>query len=100
MGIVYTGAWGQSGTRGLGDFGDDVHDVEANGASFQYTFQGTGIDYVTEIHESQGDVDVYLDGVFQQTVSTHLDPSEGRGVQVDGSGAHPGLRTAITRCRS
>ncbi|MFB2600287.1 X2-like carbohydrate binding domain-containing protein [Herbiconiux sp. P17] len=81
-GIVYTGGWGQSGNRGLGDFGDDVHYVEANGSAFQYTFQGTGIDYVTETHESQGDVDVYLDGVFQQTVSTHLDPSEGRGVQV------------------
>ncbi|HEV7565844.1 MAG TPA: X2-like carbohydrate binding domain-containing protein [Microbacteriaceae bacterium] len=79
--IVYTGTWGQSGNRGLGDFNDDVHYTEANGASFQYTFQGTGIDYVTETDASQGDVDVYVDGVFKQTVSTYRDPSQGRGVQ-------------------
>lgn len=79
--ISYSGSWGQSSGRGFGDYNDDVHFTEANDASFQYTFQGTGIDYVTETHESQGDVDVYLDGALVQTVSTHRDPADGRGVQ-------------------
>ncbi|MBN9631269.1 MAG: glycoside hydrolase family 27 protein, partial [Actinobacteria bacterium] len=30
----------------------------------------TGIDYVTELDQSQGNVDVYLDGQFQKTVDT------------------------------
>ncbi|MEN0022582.1 MAG: X2-like carbohydrate binding domain-containing protein [Microbacterium sp.] len=76
--IAYSGSWGYSSNRGLGDHGDDVHYAEANGAAFQYTFQGTGIQYVTEKHESQGDVEVYLDGQLVDTVSTYLDPSDGR----------------------
>jgi alpha-galactosidase len=80
-GIVYTGSWGHSTTRGLGDYNDDAHYTEANGDAFQYTFQGTGIEFVTETHESQGEAEVYLDGALVQTVDAHLDPSAGRGVQ-------------------
>ncbi|MBK4347081.1 X2-like carbohydrate binding domain-containing protein [Lacisediminihabitans changchengi] len=80
--IVYSGAWGQSTGRGLGDYNNDVHYTEANDASFQYTFQGTGIDYVTETDSSEGDVDIYIDGSFQKTVSTHLEPGQPRAAQV------------------
>lgn len=80
-GIVYSGAWGQSGGRGFGDYKDDVHYVEADGSAFQYTFTGTGIDYVTELDQSQGDVDVYLDGQFQKTVSTGLAAGQPRQAQ-------------------
>ncbi len=80
-GIVYSGTWSHSTGRGLGDYDDDVHYTEKNGDAFQYTFQGTGIDVVTETHESQGEAEVYLDGALVQTVDAHLDPSAGRGVQ-------------------
>ncbi|MCS5735274.1 glycoside hydrolase family 27 protein [Herbiconiux sp. CPCC 203386] len=80
-GIVYSGSWSHSTNRGLGDHGDDVHYTETNGDAFQYVFQGTGIDFVTETHESQGTAEVYLDGALVQTVDAHLDPSAGRGVQ-------------------
>ena len=79
--IVYHGTWGASTGRGLGDHEDDVHYSEADGSAFEYSFVGTGIDWVTETHESQGDAEVYLDGVLVDTVSTYLDPSQGRGVQ-------------------
>ena len=79
--VVYIGAWNHSTNRGLGDHLDDVHYSEREGDAFEYTFVGTGIDYVTETHESQGDVDIYLDGELQQTVSTYRDPVDGRGVQ-------------------
>ena len=79
--IAYSGNWSHSGGRGLGDYQDDVHYAEADGSAFQYSFVGTGIDWVTETHESQGDAEVYIDGVFAGTVSTYLDPSQGRGVQ-------------------
>ncbi|MEU8080707.1 X2-like carbohydrate binding domain-containing protein [Catellatospora citrea] len=79
--IVYTGAWNRSTNRGLGDHEDDVHYSETNGDSFQYSFVGTGVDYVTETHNSQGDVDIYIDGELKKTVSTYLDPADGRGAQ-------------------
>ncbi|WP_431279208.1 X2-like carbohydrate binding domain-containing protein [Leifsonia poae] len=79
--IAYSGSWGQSRGRGFGDYKDDVHYVEGDGSSFQYTFTGTGIDYVTELDESQGDVDVYLDGQFQKTVSTGRDAGQPRQAQ-------------------
>ncbi|MBM7788144.1 X2-like carbohydrate binding domain-containing protein [Tenggerimyces flavus] len=77
--ITYTGSWSRSTGRGLGDYLDDVQYTEANGDAFQYTFVGTGVDYVTETHNSQGDVDIYVDGEFKQTVSTFQ--AEGRGAQ-------------------
>ncbi|SDE12588.1 X2-like carbohydrate binding domain-containing protein [Glycomyces harbinensis] len=77
--IAYTGSWGHSTGRGMGDHQDDVHYSESNGDAVEYAFVGTGVDYVTETHESQGEVDVYLDGEFQETVDTHQ--AEGRGVQ-------------------
>jgi alpha-galactosidase len=77
--IVYTGSWSRSTGRGLGDYQDDVQFTEKNDDAFSLTFVGTGVDYVTEKHESQGDVDIYIDGEFKQTVSTHQ--AEGRGAQ-------------------
>ncbi|PJJ73349.1 carbohydrate binding protein with CBMX2 domain [Diaminobutyricimonas aerilata] len=77
--ISYQGSWNHSTNRGLGDHQDDVHYAEKNGDAVEHTFVGTGIDYVTETHESQGEVDVYLDGEFQQTVNAYR--AEGRGAQ-------------------
>lgn len=79
--ITYTGSWSRSTGRGLGDYQDDVHYTEKNDDYFSYTFVGTGVDYVTETHESQGNVDIYIDGEFKKTVDTHRDPADGRGAQ-------------------
>ena len=79
--IVYTGSWSRSTGRGMGDYQDDVQYTEKNDDYFSHTFVGTGVDYVTETHESQGDVDIYIDGEFKKTVSTYRDPADGRGVQ-------------------
>ena len=75
--IVYTGNWNYSGGRGLGDYQDDVQWTEGNGDSFSYSFVGNGVDYVTETDPGQGDVDIYIDGEFKQTVSTYMDPAQG-----------------------
>jgi hypothetical protein len=75
--ITYTGSWNYSSGRGLGDYQDDVQWTETNGDSFSYSFVGNGVDYVTETDPGQGDVDIYIDGQFKQTVSTYLDPSQG-----------------------
>ncbi|GIP48380.1 hypothetical protein J53TS2_19710 [Paenibacillus sp. J53TS2] len=72
-GIRYTGSWNRSTGRNFGDYQDDVHFAETNGDFLEYTFKGTGIQYITEIDPSQGEVDVYLDGAFAGTVDTHAD---------------------------
>jgi hypothetical protein len=71
QGIMYTGNWNKSTNRGLGDYMDDVHWSETGHDSFAYTFAGTGIEVVSEKDPSQGDMDVYVDGVYKQTVSTY-----------------------------
>jgi hypothetical protein len=70
-GIQYTGSWNRSSGRNLGDYKDDVQWAENNGDFFAYTFQGTGIDYITEVDQGQGDVEIFIDGVSQGTVSTY-----------------------------
>jgi alpha-galactosidase len=77
-GIVYTGSWGRSTGRGLGDYQDDVQYTETNGDAFSYSFVGNGVDYVTEKDPSQGEVEIYVDGALKATVDTHAD---GRSAQ-------------------
>jgi hypothetical protein len=80
-GISYVGSWSTSTGRGLGDYGDGVHYTEHDGDAFEYTFQGTGVSYLTEMDTSQGDVDIYLDGQLVKTVNTGRDPGQPRLAQ-------------------
>ncbi|NRF96112.1 hypothetical protein HQN89_35540 [Paenibacillus frigoriresistens] len=48
-----------------------MHFTQTNNDYFQYTFNGTGIEFITEKDSSQGDIDIYIDNVFKQTVSTY-----------------------------
>jgi len=80
-GIAYAGSWSQSTGRGLGDYGDGVHYTERDGDSFQYTFQGVGVSYITEMDTSQGEVDVYIDDQFRKTVNTGRDAGQPRLAQ-------------------
>lgn len=70
-GIKYNGTWSRSSGRGMGDYNDDVQYAEQNGDSFEYTFRGTGIQLFTEVDESQGDMDIYVDDQFKGTVSAY-----------------------------
>jgi len=80
-GIAYVGTWSTSTGRGLGDYGDGVHYTERDGDAFEYTFQGTGVSYLTEMDSSQGDVDIYVDGQFVKTVNTGREPGQPRLAQ-------------------
>lgn len=71
--IKYNGSWSRSTGRGMGDYKDDVQYTETNGDSFEYTFRGTGIQLFTEVDQSQGDMDIYVDGQFKETVSAYRD---------------------------
>lgn len=69
--IHYTGAWNRSTNRPFNDYGKDVHYVEQNNDFFTYTFNGTGITYMTEVDQGQGDVDIYIDGQLHGTAHTY-----------------------------
>jgi len=61
-------AWTRIENRGVGDYQDDVHATQSNGSYAEMSFFGTGIAYITELSPSQGEVDIYIDDVFQATV--------------------------------
>ena len=69
--ITYYGSWSRSNGRGLGDYKDDVQYTEGNGNYFSYTFRGTGIQLFTEVDTSQGDMDIFIDDQFKETVSAY-----------------------------
>jgi len=71
-GITYNGSgWFYSNNRNVGNYCDDVHATTDNEAYAEYPFYGTHISYIAEKDACFGDVDVYIDGVFQQTVSCY-----------------------------
>ena len=67
--ISYEGTWRASTNRPNGDFYDDVHYTENNGDSASIQFTGTGINILSETSSAGGDIDVYVDGIFDRTVS-------------------------------
>jgi hypothetical protein len=66
--MTFSGQWQYFGSRGFGDYGDDVNGTWAAGVSASYTFTGTGVDYLSEVNPDQGTVEVYLDGKHEATV--------------------------------
>ena len=73
-GIAYAN-WSYSSGRGVGDFDNDVHYSTTVGATAQYTFTGTGVSYIAEKNNDEGNVDVYIDNVFQANVNLNVSGS-------------------------
>jgi hypothetical protein len=65
----YTGSWGYSGGRHLGDLDADVHYTSTAGDAVSYAFTGTGIQVLSETNSDEGSADVYIDGKKVSTVS-------------------------------
>ncbi|MEV6010068.1 hypothetical protein AB0M29_25045 [Streptomyces sp. NPDC051976] len=66
---VYTGSWGYSSGRHLGDLNADVHYTNTSGDAVSYTFDGTGIQVLSETNSDEGSADVSIDGAKVSTVS-------------------------------
>ncbi len=67
---VYTGSsWAVDTNRPFGDVGDDVHATSKDGDAVEFSFTGTGVDVLGEKDIDLGDIDVYIDGQFDRTVS-------------------------------
>ncbi|MFE1958618.1 carbohydrate-binding protein [Streptomyces sp. NPDC059479] len=70
--VTYDSNWYLTTNRGYGDYNDDTHHSNTVGATAQYTFTGTGIQYLSERNGDMGTVDVYLDNAFQATVDLRI----------------------------
>ncbi|MER6948252.1 alpha-L-fucosidase [Nonomuraea sp. NPDC000554] len=90
--ITYSGSWAADSGR-PGDLAGDVHYTSADGDSAEFTFSGTGIEYVTERFRDMGTVDVYLDGVLKGTVDCFSDTKQTQQVLFRADGLTPGKHT-------
>jgi len=71
-GITYgSGTWSNYDNRGLGDYQNDVHCVNTEGYYFEYTFVGTGVEFITEKYHDMGNVEVFVDNVSQGTINCY-----------------------------
>ncbi|MEU3184043.1 carbohydrate-binding protein [Streptomyces sp. NPDC006923] len=70
--VTYDSNWHLTTGRGYGDYNDDTHHSTTVGATAQYTFTGTGVQYLSERNGDMGTVDVYLDNVLQATVNLRI----------------------------
>jgi autotransporter-associated beta strand protein len=61
--------WTYSASRTLGDYHSDVHYTLSDGQYVQYSFSASSIAWLGEMNVDMGNVDVWLDGVFQSTVN-------------------------------
>jgi hypothetical protein len=83
--LKYSGpGWADYGGRPstVFDVHNDVHATTNNGDSVSFTFNGTGIDYVSEKSDGYGLVDVYLDGTLQTTVDANAAGIHNLGSQI------------------
>jgi len=69
--ISYIGSWATSGARNDGDLNNGVHYTQQDGANATITFTGTGIAFLTETNNDEGQVGITLDGTAQPTVNAN-----------------------------
>lgn len=55
--------------RGDLDFNNDIIGSKDSNAAVEFTFNGTGVTYITEKYKDQGDVEIFIDGQYVDTVS-------------------------------
>jgi hypothetical protein len=68
--MSYLGTWVAAGSRGFGDFEDNVHSTSTDGDSVSLTFSGTGVTWIGEQSSDQGHVEWFIDGQSQGMADT------------------------------
>ena len=68
--IIYNGEW--QTRKNEGDFNSDAHFTVSEGASFLYTFEGWGIEIISDTSFVRGEIEILVDDVSEETVNTLL----------------------------
>jgi len=66
-GVVYTGSgwdYKNASRGGAGSHLDDLHATQTVGDSFSFTFNGTGLDIISQLAADEGKADLYVDNVL------------------------------------
>jgi hypothetical protein len=66
--IEYQGDWRPDNSPGNYEDGT-FHAATLDGSSFTFRFEGTGVEYVTDMDSNLGATEIEIDGVLVQTVS-------------------------------
>jgi len=70
----YSGGWFYQTNRNVGDWNNDAH-ITTNAASYcEFTFNGNGIEVLSEKFHDLGEIEVALDGVTQGRYPLNQDP--------------------------
>ncbi|MGD7654300.1 MAG: right-handed parallel beta-helix repeat-containing protein [Verrucomicrobiales bacterium] len=93
-GVTYTGDWNHQ--HNVNSFNDDLQYNRTTGDSFELTFHGTGIEFTSQNNTDMGLVDVFIDGVYDQTVNLHNDTRLHRQTVYHKENLLPGLHTIRT----
>ncbi|MDF7809077.1 right-handed parallel beta-helix repeat-containing protein [Pontiellaceae bacterium B12219] len=68
-GVVYSEGW--STQENAEAFNGDLQFNRTAGAYFELTFYGVGIEFTSRLHDDMGNIEVYIDGVLDETVSCY-----------------------------
>ena len=71
--IRYSGNWQATGKRGYHDYLDDVHASNTVGDAAEFTFAGTGVEWLSERFRDEGPAEVFLDGQSRGRVDPALE---------------------------
>ncbi|QGQ99716.1 DUF4185 domain-containing protein [Paenibacillus psychroresistens] len=97
-GITYSGAWSTTTTAGY--YNSTLHYANTSGAYAQYTFTGTGIQWIGARSNDHGKVDIYIDGVFNSTLDTYSSTFDKQQTLFSIAGLASGSHTIKIQLRS
>ncbi|WP_158844690.1 right-handed parallel beta-helix repeat-containing protein [Streptomyces sp. NRRL WC-3742] len=95
-GVTYSGAgwsWHYAAIGGANSLMDDIWATTTIGHSFSYTFNGTGVEFITETNTDEGQIEISIDGVVQKTVDAYSDSRKYQQTVYSTSGLAPGEHT-------
>jgi len=73
-GAEYSEGWSYKTNRNVGDWNNDAHVTTNSGSWCEFTFEGEGIEVLSEKFHDMGEIEVALDGVSQGRVQLYQDP--------------------------
>ncbi len=79
---------------------ESVHYTNAPGDKAEFTFQGTGVQWIGGTNVDHGITDVYIDGTLVRTVDTYSSAWSRQQILFEIKGLTPGSHTLELRLRS